>query len=233
MRIVRGFAFKRHYNVSFQAASLSSERREPVQRSAFSSPWCAHAKSLASTFANHPGFTKSTTLFVKISIKIDAMTSHLVYLALGSNLGDRMANLRAAAAALSPALTVRRVSPVYQTSPWGVTDQPDFLNQVIEVETRLTPLDLLVYLKHLERELGRVPTVRYGPRLIDLDILFFNQDVINLPELTIPHPRLAERAFVLVPLADLVPGLMHPELKRTVAELLANVDRSGVAPYVE
>ncbi|NLG96171.1 MAG: dihydropteroate synthase [Chloroflexi bacterium] len=153
---------------------------------------------------------------------------HTVYIALGSNLGKRAANLRAALAGFAPALKVCRASPVYETEPWGFVDQPSFLNQVIEAETQLPPEKVLAFLKNLEVELGRQPTFRNGPRLIDLDLLFYDDWVFQSEALAVPHPRLAERAFVLVPLADLAPDLIHPQLNRPVRELLAGVDRSGV-----
>ncbi len=152
-----------------------------------------------------------------------------IYLALGSNLGDRRANLQAALNALPPAVLLRRASPVYETPPWGIANQPAFLNMAVEAETNLPPLDLLSYLKRLETQLGRVPSVRYGPRLIDIDILFYDDLVLDSPGLTIPHPRLHERAFVLVPLADLAPDLVHPRLGQTVRDLLAAVDTTGIA----
>ena len=155
----------------------------------------------------------------------------LIYLALGTNLGDRSANLSAVRSALAPQVQVQRASPVYETEPWGVLDQPRFLNQVLEVETTLEPLDLLRFLKQLEADLGRKPGIRYGPRLIDLDIILFGHRVVSLPELNIPHPRLAERAFVLVPLMDLAPDLRHPVLGKTIRELLLAVDASGVNRY--
>lgn len=153
------------------------------------------------------------------------------YLALGSNLGDRPANLRAAIAALPPALTVLAESPVYETPPWGVTDQPPFLNMTLRGETDLEPAALLAHLKRLETQLGRTPSIRYGPRQIDMDILFYGDLILNTPGLAIPHPRLHERAFVLVPLADLAPDLVHPLLGKTVAEMLAGCDRSGIKRF--
>jgi 2-amino-4-hydroxy-6-hydroxymethyldihydropteridine diphosphokinase len=154
--------------------------------------------------------------------------AEIVYLALGTNLGDRLHNLEAAVAALPPAVTVLSRSPVYQTPPWGVTNQPEFLNMVLKGETRLGPQALLEHLKHLETELGRRPSIRYGPRLIDIDILFYGRLVLNTPTLTIPHPHLQERAFVLVPLADLAADFIHPSLEKSVLQLLAAVDTTGV-----
>jgi 2-amino-4-hydroxy-6-hydroxymethyldihydropteridine diphosphokinase len=152
----------------------------------------------------------------------------IAYLGLGSNLGDRRANLSAAVTGLPPAAVVLKASSIYQTEPWGYLEQPAFLNQVLEVETSLSPMDLLAALKRLEASLGRQATFRYGPRLIDLDILLYDKLVINQPDLVIPHPQLAQRAFVLVPLADLVPGLIHPLLGISMADLKDQIDLSGV-----
>ncbi len=156
---------------------------------------------------------------------------HQVYLALGTNLGDRAANLCAAISALAPQVKVQAVSRVYETPPWGVLDQPAFLNQVLAGETPLAPQELLQHLKELEERLGRQPGVRYGPRLIDLDILFYDDLVLHVPGLDIPHPRLVERAFVLVPLADLAPDLRHPGSGRTIRDILQQVDAHGIVVY--
>lgn len=156
---------------------------------------------------------------------------HLVYLALGTNLGERTANLKATVAALSPLIVVSQTSPVYETPPWGLTDQPAFLNMVLKGETTLPPQELLDRLKRLEIELGRVPGPHWGPRKIDLDILFYDEIVLTSPGLTIPHPHLHERAFVLVPLADLAPELVHPVLGKTIRQLLTEVDTTGVKRY--
>jgi 2-amino-4-hydroxy-6-hydroxymethyldihydropteridine diphosphokinase len=159
------------------------------------------------------------------------MSKKIVFLALGTNLGNRPGNLRAAIAALPPVVTVLERSPVYETPPWGVTDQPAFLNMVIKGKTRQEPKELLDHLKLLETQLGRLPSIRYGPRKIDIDLLFYDDILLNTPELTLPHPHLHERAFVLVPLADLAPELVHPVLGKTVRQLLAEVDTTGVKQY--
>jgi 2-amino-4-hydroxy-6-hydroxymethyldihydropteridine diphosphokinase len=156
---------------------------------------------------------------------------HLVYLALGTNLGDRLENLRLALAALPPQVCVQSSSPVYETPPWGYLEQPAFLNQVVAAETGLLPAELLAYLKDLEESLGRVKTVRYGPRLIDLDILLYDNLILSSAALTIPHPQMTQRAFVLVPLADLAPELLHPVEGRTIRELLEGVERGGITRY--
>jgi 2-amino-4-hydroxy-6-hydroxymethyldihydropteridine diphosphokinase len=154
-----------------------------------------------------------------------------IYIALGTNLGDRSANLKAAISALASKVEVLRASPVYETDPWGYLDQPAFLNQAVEVHTMLTPWSLLKHLKRIEQRMGRTPTFRNGPRLIDLDILFYGERVIESPPLQIPHPRLAERAFVLAPLAQLAPGLRHPLLKVTIQQMLDCVDITSVRRY--
>jgi 2-amino-4-hydroxy-6-hydroxymethyldihydropteridine diphosphokinase len=155
----------------------------------------------------------------------------IIYLALGTNLGDRMENLRRAIAALSPTLHVTALSPVYETPPWGYADQPAFLNMALAGETKSEPRELIVFLKNLETELGREKTFRNGPRLIDMDILFYDDLVFEQADLVIPHPHLHERAFVLVPLNDIAPELVHPVLKRNVHELLKDVDTKGVNFY--
>ncbi len=157
--------------------------------------------------------------------------AHTIYLSLGTNIGDRQANLRTALAALPPAVRLVAVSSIYETAPWGYLEQPDFLNLAVKAETKLSPQDLLAHLKSIEEELGREKTVRWGPRRIDLDILFYDKLVLEMDGLTIPHPKIAERAFVLVPLAELAPGLKHPVTGETVREMLAAVDKASVKEY--
>jgi len=159
--------------------------------------------------------------------------NHTIYLGMGTNTGNRLENLLAAIDALSPEVQVMRRSPIYQTPPWGYTDQPDFLNLVLEGTTSLAPLALLTHLKNVETRIGRTANFRWGPREIDIDILFYGQLVSEEEGLEIPHPRLHERAFVLVPLADLTTSLVHPKIHKTVAELLAGIDTEGIQPYHE
>lgn len=157
--------------------------------------------------------------------------AHTVYLALGTNLGDRLANLKQAASALPPLVRLIAASPVYETPPWGYAEQPAFLNQVLQAETDLDPHALLAYLKQIETSLGRRATFRNGPRVIDLDILFYDDALLNAPGLTIPHPRIPERAFVLVPLADLSPDFRHPSLGKSVRQMLEGIDRQGIHQF--
>jgi 2-amino-4-hydroxy-6-hydroxymethyldihydropteridine diphosphokinase len=151
----------------------------------------------------------------------------LVHIALGGNLGDRMANLEAAIAALAPDVAVLERSPVYETDPKYVTDQPRFLNMALSAETDLDAPALLVFLKGIEERLGRTAGERYGPRPIDLDIIFFGDDIVELPDLTVPHPRLAERAFVLRPLADIASARIHPATGLSIGEMLDVLDDDG------
>jgi len=155
---------------------------------------------------------------------------HIAYIALGTNLGERLANLRAAIQSLPPDVNVLAESHIYETPPWGYEDQPAFLNMVVKGETDLEPEALLTYLKQLEVELGREQNFRWGPRLIDLDILFYDDLVIDTPPLVIPHPRLHERGFVLVPLADVAAEFVHPVLGKHIWELRKAVDVSGIKP---
>ena len=159
------------------------------------------------------------------------MPRHTIYLSLGSNLGDRAENLRAAVEALAPEIRVIKKSSIYETPPWGVREQPPFLNQVLLTESNLPPRALLRFLKEREKILGRVPSFRYGPRLIDIDILFYDDLLLESPTLTLPHPRIPERAFVLVPLVELAPNLRHPALGKTMQELLAPLDTRGIHPF--
>lgn len=151
-----------------------------------------------------------------------------VYIALGSNLGDRGAALDAATSRLPDReLSVTRCATRYRTAPVGPPGQAEYYNTVVEVETTKTPEALLDHVKNLERALGRTETVRWGPRVIDLDILLYGTTIHQSARLVLPHPELQHRAFVLVPLAELAPGLVVPGLGRTVLELR---DALSVAP---
>lgn len=152
---------------------------------------------------------------------------HTVYLALGANLGDRRANLSAALAALPPHVQVLQVSHLFETEPAYVTDQPRFLNAALCGATALAPAALLARLKQIEQELGRAAGPRFGPRPIDLDILLYDDLALDSPDLTIPHPRMAERPFVLVPLAQIAPGLTPPGWGEPVAALARRAHTLG------
>jgi len=148
----------------------------------------------------------------------------IAYLGLGSNLGDRNANLADAITRLScESVRILRTSSVWETAPRDVLDQPWFLNQVVEVESDLLPRQLFQRIQRIEREMGRQRRMPKGPRLIDIDILLYGNAVVKSEDLEIPHPRMTERRFVLAPLAELAPDLRHPVSKQTVRELLAEV----------
>lgn len=157
------------------------------------------------------------------------------YLGFGTNLGDRKMNLAQAVNNLNdrPDLAILRTSSIYETAPWGLTGQPDFLNMVAEFETSITPNELLERVKKLEQSMGREDGPRFGPRLIDIDILLLGDLVVDEPDLIIPHASLHERAFVLVPLAELAPDAVHPVLGKTIADLAGQVDGlDGIKPLV-
>jgi 2-amino-4-hydroxy-6-hydroxymethyldihydropteridine diphosphokinase len=160
--------------------------------------------------------------------------SVVAYLGLGSNIGDRAAELRKAYDRISvlPETQLLRVSPLYETDPWGYHEQDAFLNSVAEVRTSLTPFALFQSLKNIERAMGRTPSERNHPRIIDIDLLLSGATVLDHPTLRIPHPGIPERRFVLQPLCDLAPDLDHPVLHVPIHELLARCTDSGVVrPY--
>jgi 2-amino-4-hydroxy-6-hydroxymethyldihydropteridine diphosphokinase len=156
-----------------------------------------------------------------------ATPESIIYLALGSNLGDRRAHIAAATARLAPGVAVERVSSVYETKPAYLLDQPRFLTAALRGRTALEPSALLALLKRIERELGRVAGVRFGPRVIDLDILVYGDRSLATEALTIPHPRMAERPFVLVPLAEIAPDLTPPGWPASVGALAQVVRGHG------
>jgi len=156
-----------------------------------------------------------------------------IILALGTNLGDRLQNLKEALQKLSANIKIDRCSRVYETPPWGYLDQPAFLNQVVTGRTFLKPQQLLSFVKQVESNMGRVKNFRNGPRLIDIDILVFGDQTLALDDLVIPHPCMAERAFVLVPLAELEPDLVIPGQKLSVREFLQKVDTDNIEYVAE
>jgi len=154
-----------------------------------------------------------------------------IYLSLGSNIGDREANLHKAVEQLaSQDMRVLHTSRIYETEPVDYVDQAWFLNQVVEAETTLFPMQLLTRVGRVERDLGRKRIVRKGPRTIDIDILFYGAAVVETKRLEIPHPRIAQRRFVLVPLAELAPDLRHPVTHRTVRQMLESAPPAVVRP---
>ena len=158
------------------------------------------------------------------------MTYHL---GLGSNIGDRKRNLaRARAKLIDKGIKIRSSSSLYETEPVGFSAQPWFLNQVIEIETRLSPRELLMLIKDIEKGMERRAVAPNGPRIIDIDILLAEDAVIKTRELTVPHPRLAERNFVLAPFAEIDPEAVHPVLKKTIRELFRrSKDPSKIKPF--
>jgi len=158
-------------------------------------------------------------------------TKERVFIAIGSNLGDRAANCRKAAGLLgrdNSRVCIVALSALYESEPWGIAGQAPFLNLVAEVATALAPAELLARLKEIEDTLGRVVTERWGPRLIDLDIVYYGARVIREEGLTIPHPHAHERGFVLAPLAEIAPDFVDPVRKETVVELLALLKEDGI-----
>lgn len=156
------------------------------------------------------------------------ITTHSVYLALGSNLGDRRGNLVAALQRLCEVMEIEDISSIYETEPVGYLDQPYFFNIVCCGKTALSAAGLLKYAKEIEVAIGRQPSFRDGPRLIDIDIIFYDDLDITEDNLTIPHPRMAERAFVLAPLAEIAPHMVDPVSGHTAQELLEAVSQKGV-----
>ena len=152
------------------------------------------------------------------------MKGHTVYIGLGSNLGDRVANLREAVRRLAAIMRIGKVSHLYVAAPLGYVRDDAYINAALDGTTMMTPVELMGNLQTIELDMGRRPGVQFGPRPIDLDLLFYDSIQMETLKLTIPHPRIAQRAFVLKPLAEIAPNLMHPVLYYTISELLQDAD---------
>ncbi|MES2971762.1 MAG: 2-amino-4-hydroxy-6-hydroxymethyldihydropteridine diphosphokinase [Patescibacteria group bacterium] len=154
--------------------------------------------------------------------------SHKVYLGIGSNMGNRYEYLQKMVEKLKEFVIITEYSQIYEAPPWGVKQQPSYLNACIGGETELEPDTLLKAAQKIEEDLGREKTFRWGPHVADIDILFYDNLVLESPYLTIPHPGLPERAFTLFPLADIAGDFKHPKLKKTVKELRDSIPSEGV-----
>jgi 2-amino-4-hydroxy-6-hydroxymethyldihydropteridine diphosphokinase len=155
------------------------------------------------------------------------------YLLTGGNTGKREENLATARDLINQQCgTITKASSLYETAPWGKTDQPSFLNQALELSTSMTARQLIRHLLKVEQAMGRIRKEKYGPRIIDIDILLFNNEKHNYHFLRLPHPEMQNRRFALMPLAEIAPGIIHPVLKKSIAELLEEcTDKSGVTKF--
>lgn len=150
-----------------------------------------------------------------------------VFIALGTNLGNREKNLQTALTEITTFSRIINKSSIYETEPYGYKKQNDFLNMAIEIETGLSPVELIIRLQEIEHKMGKNREIKNGPRLIDLDILLYNQEIISQPNLKIPHPHMHERNFVLTPLAEISEKTLHPTLKKDIKSLLKNLKNQG------
>lgn len=156
------------------------------------------------------------------------MKPHQIFLSLGSNLGNRAENLLTAQSLIEEKVgKIRSKSSIYETAAWGITEQNAFLNQVIEVETSFSPSAVLHLVLKIEKDMGRIREIKWGERSIDIDVLYYNNEIISTENLAVPHPFIHERKFVLVPLCEIAPAFIHPKLKQTNLELLEKCQDSG------
>ncbi|MEO0096429.1 MAG: 2-amino-4-hydroxy-6-hydroxymethyldihydropteridine diphosphokinase [candidate division WOR-3 bacterium] len=157
-----------------------------------------------------------------------------VYLLLGTNLGKLKENLMNAVDELSKnGIKILKKSKIYKTKPWGKKDQPDFLNMAVEAETDFTPEELLQKIKEIEKKLKREKTEKWGPRIIDIDIIFYGNRIVNEPDLKIPHPYFFERNFAIIPMADIAPNFIPPAQNKSIKEMKAGVKNEGIEIYCD
>lgn len=153
------------------------------------------------------------------------MIRNHVFLLLGTNLGDRVSNLKSARANIEALIgVITKSSSLYSTAPWGIANQPDFYNQVVELTTTLNPLEVLRAALAIEEQMGRVRKSKWGPRLIDIDLLFYDDKIIDSSDLTLPHPGIPNRNFTLQPLIEIAPDYIHPSLNKSLTILLQECD---------
>lgn len=152
------------------------------------------------------------------------------YLSLGSNIGNKSQNLNEAIGKIeqNPACTTAAVSSFYETKPYGYADQDNFINAVIKIKTDLQLEELFIFIKNIEKEMGRMKRVKWGPRELDIDILFFNDEIRKSDELTVPHKGITERDFVLIPLAEIAPDLIHPELVQKISDICKTINQNNI-----
>jgi 2-amino-4-hydroxy-6-hydroxymethyldihydropteridine diphosphokinase len=160
---------------------------------------------------------------------------HITFLLLGSNLGDRKSNLQIAQNSIAASVgTLLKASAIYRTAAWGKTDQPEFLNQALKIETALSPTEVLNEILEIEKNMGRIRAEKWGERIMDIDILLYDDEQLNSPSLTLPHAQLEYRRFALVPLSEIGGEVIHPVYKTKISEMLANcTDRLEVTKVME
>lgn len=157
---------------------------------------------------------------------------HTIYLALGTNVGDKKVNIEKAIMLLKEKIHIYKKAPIYETKPWGYKTQDNFFNTALQAATNLPPQDLLLFIKIVEKKIGRIKRFKNGPREIDIDILFYDQLIYARKDLQIPHPRIAERDFVLQPLSDINPNLIHPVLQKSIQQLLGELSKLTLQSHV-